>query len=352
MTIGSFFTIGNCISNLPTKFGNRQDLASLADGSRGITALMEAIKELTETYEFEELKYQTPVPSLTPLNMTAGNPLIPIATLLGTIPSNSVLYPQFQGQNIIDITDVYTFWMWFAGGVNQAGRTLKYRRIPTIDTYAYGITNNNFSQLGTAPPVYASRFGNNLQVGPVPDKNYQYFVRMKLRHPFPIGGTAAFVPATMHSSLSGGGIVTGLFVDNAGSGYLPNTTGNLTIAPSPTGDNAVATFGVGAGGSLNGVFVITHGGSGYVTAPTVNTAATASQQIFMPDSWQEIVELCAGQRIALWEGASEYISMFEGLLKTKGIDIAEARSRRAQMVRDEKHNERSMSLMTNPYTWA
>src|SRR5208282_3026611 len=123
MSIGSFFTIGDCVPNIVTKFGNRQNLNTTADGSQTITAIMETIKELTETYEFEELKYQTPVPNATPLNLTAGNPVVPIATLLATIQGNAI-YPQFQNQNIIDISDIYTFWMWFAGGVNQAGRTL------------------------------------------------------------------------------------------------------------------------------------------------------------------------------------------------------------------------------------
>jgi len=44
--------------------------------------------------------------------------------------------------------------------------------------------------------------------------------------------------------------------------------------------------------------------------------------------------------------------MFEGLLQTKGIDIPAARAKRAQMVRDELHNERQISVMVNPYTFA
>lgn len=350
MSIGSDFIIGNCVANLPVKFGNRTNLANLSDGSVGVNAVMEAIKELTETYEFEELKYQTPVPPVSPLSMTAGQPVIPIATLLATIQTNA-LYPQFQNQNIVDLTDIYTFWMWFSGGVNQAGRTLKYRRIPTIDTYSYGITSNLAGQLGVAPPVYVSRFGNNLQVGPVPDSNYQYFVRMKVRHPFPVGGTTNFVPAVVTANLTGGA-VTSLTLVNPGKGYTPlQTLIPLYFTASPNGTVATGTFNTNGAGFVISVSLVS-GGTGYIAAPTVGTSATAQQQVFMPDSWQEIVELCACQRLALWEGASEYISMFEGLLKTKGIDIAEARSRRAQMVRDELHNERSMSLQVGLYTHA
>src|SRR5215831_19381530 len=173
---GSGYTIGDCVRNLPLKFGGRTDISSLADGFKGPTAVAEAVKELTETYEFEELKYQTPVPPAATLGLTAGNPIIPIGLLLGTIAGNTV-YPQFQNQNWADITDVYTNWLWFSGGVNQAGRVLKYRRVTTIDTYSYGITSNFQGQLGVAPPVYYSRFGNIIQVGPVPDQNYQYFFR-------------------------------------------------------------------------------------------------------------------------------------------------------------------------------
>lgn len=350
MTIGSYFTIGDMVPNIVTKFGNRQNLNTTADGALTITAITEAIKELTETYEFEELKYVTPVPNLAPLSMTAGVPVIPIASLLATITTNAALYPQFQNQNIIDITDIYTFWMWFAGGVNQAGRTLKYRRIPTIDQYSYGITNNSVGQLGVAPPVFFSRFGNQLQVGPVPDQSYQFFVRMKLRHPYPVGGTAKFVPASISATIAAG-VVTALTLNTGGAGYLPSTTFPLYFSASPNGSVPTGTCTSNSSGIIASTSLTT-GASGLIAAPTVGTAAISTQQVFMPDSWQENVELCACQRIALWEGASEYISMFEGLLKTKGIDIAMARARKAQMQRDELHNERSMSLMTGPYTFA
>lgn len=193
------FTIGNCVSGLPPLFNNRTNIGSTADGTVGTVAVIQAIQQLTETFEFEELKYQTPVPPATTLSLIQGNPVVPIASLLATIAGNT-LYPQFQGAAaglFVDITDVYTFWMWFSGGVNQAGRVLEYRRIPVVDLYSYGITSNQQGNLGQAPPVYFSRFGASLQVSPVPDQNYQFFVRMKLRHPFPASSFATqtvFVP--------------------------------------------------------------------------------------------------------------------------------------------------------------
>src|ERR1700756_587739 len=113
MTIGSAHTVGDCVRNLPLKFGNRTDLANLADGSKSVIAVVQSIQELTETYEFEELKYQTPVPPFTPLVLTLQNPIVSLATVLATIATNGN-YPQFETQNFVDVTDVFTFWMWFA----------------------------------------------------------------------------------------------------------------------------------------------------------------------------------------------------------------------------------------------
>jgi hypothetical protein len=180
------YTIGDIVSGLPAKFNNRTDVGVLTDGSIGIVAAVQAVQNISETFEFEELKYQTPVPPSAPLAMTQGNPVIPISTLLGTIATNTN-FPQFipVAAEFVDITDVYTFWMWFSGNVNSAGRALEYRRVTTIDLYSCGVTSNQQGVLGQAPPVYYTRFGAVLQVGPVPDQNYQFFVRVKLRHPFP-----------------------------------------------------------------------------------------------------------------------------------------------------------------------
>lgn len=178
------YTLGQIVSGIPAKSGGRNNWGITADGSLGIVAAMQAVMEITESAELEELKYQTPIPSATPLQMTLGNPVIPISTLLATIATNT-LYPQFQPLAFTDITDVYTFWIWFAGGVNQSGRLLEYRRVPALDQYTYGVTSSNQQSYGIAPPVYYSRFNTFLQVGPAPDQNYFYFTRLKLRHPWP-----------------------------------------------------------------------------------------------------------------------------------------------------------------------
>lgn len=347
------YTVGTAVSRLPAKFGNRVDVGDLSDGGKPATAVVQAVQELTETYEFEELKYQTSVPNLTPLILTVGNPLVPVVSILNDIQNNSILYPQFQGQPFSDITDVYTFWMWFSGGVNQAGRTLKYRRVTTIDSYSYGITSNN-QGLGMAPPVYYTRFGNLLQVGPVPDKDYSFFVRVKLRHPFPFTAIATFTPAVLTATIVGG-VVTAVTINSGGQGYMP-LIGSLPLvfSVSPTGNTAQGTFGTNVSGVVNAVSISVPG-SGYTSAPTVNTGAIQAQQIFIEDSWQEIVEYSACLRLALWEGASEYVQMFKIILNGDPKNPGEPgliKSRVEQMKRDEMHNERQLSLRAAQYTFA
>lgn len=262
------YTLGQIVSNLPAKGGGRLNWGSLTDGSLGLTAAIQSVQEITETCELEELKYATLIPPLSPLQMISGQPVIPIATLLSTIATNT-LYPQFQSiaAQIVDITDVYTFWMWFAGGINAAGRSLKYRRITTLDNYTYGVTSSNNQSFGVAPPVYYSRFGNNLQVGPAPDQSYLYFVRVKLRHPFP-------------------------------------------------------------------------------------SSAFSSAVVFAPDAWQEIFEYSSIVRLAAWEGIqdSSIYKTAHDFLESRGM--APFQLRNLQMQRDERHNERQMSMRTATYTFA
>jgi hypothetical protein len=306
---------------------------------------------LTETFEFEELKFQTPVPPLTTLNLTTGNPIVPISSLIATIPQNSAAYPQFQNQNVLDIVDVYTFWIWFTGGVNQAGRTLDYRRVPVVDQDSYGVTSSQQGSIGTAPPVYFTRFGSILQVGPVPDNNYQFFVRMKLRHPFPINGP--FIPAVLVPAVVGAAIGS-VSVAVAGTGYLPSVSNIPVVFNMPVGGRQAAALATSnANGNITSVSV-TNGGLGYFTGQaTASTAVIASQNVFTMDSWQEIIEYAACYRLAVWEGASDYVEMFANVLKNYGVDVAKAMEAKAQMARDEKHNTRQVSLrLGSPYTFA
>jgi hypothetical protein len=260
------FTIGDCVDGLPSKGAGRSNWGIVTDGSDAIAAVVQCIQELTESLELEELKYATPIPpSTSVLALTAGNPIVPISTLLGTIPGNAA-YPQFQSQeNIYDITDVYTFWMWFAPGTNTAGRTLSYRRVTTVDMYTWGVTSNVQNNYGVAPPVYYTRFGSNLEVGPAPDQNYNYFVRVKLRHPFP-------------------------------------------------------------------------------------SSAFADQIVFAPDSWMEMIQYDAITKLSQNEGITtgSVYSTAMNFLKMRGADPASLRQ--MQMLRDERHSSRSLSVRMGRYS--
>jgi hypothetical protein len=261
------YTLGDIVTGLPSKGAGRNNWGTTADGSLGIVAAMQAVQEITETAELEELKYQTPIPPATPLSMAMGAPIVPIATILGTIAANTN-FPQFQAlsSQITDITDVWAFWIWFSGGVNQSGRLLKYRRVPTVDMNTYGVTSTNQQSYGVAPPVYYSRFNQYLQVGPAPDQNYLYFVRVQLRHPFPATTQAA--------------------------------------------------------------------------AP-----------IFAPDSWKEVFQRAAIVKLAQDEGITD-----SSIYKTN-VDFLEKRGmapwqlRTLQQQRDEKHNERALTLRTSVYSY-
>lgn len=340
------FTVNNIVNALPGKMGNRQDILNPADGSRTVDAIFQTIHQLSESYEFEELKYMTPIPPASPLVMTAQQPLISIASLLATAAANTN-FPQFNNQNLTDLTDIYTFWIWFSGGVNNAGRALEYRRKPTVDMQSFGITSSTQGIVGTAPPVWYTRFGNFLQVGPAPDQNYSFFVALKIRHPFNI--TGQFTPAIITATIAGG-VVNALTVQQGGSGYLPSVANiPLVFTISPNGSVATGTATTNPSGVITAA-AIAGGGSGYTIAPNVATAVLASQQVFMPDSWREIVEWVSVRKLSLNIGASEYVILAENELKSRGINLGEKVE--SQMERDEKHNTRSLSLRVGRYTYA
>lgn len=194
------YTLGQIVAGLPAKGGGRQNWGVTADGSVGIVAAQQVIMEITESAELEELKYQTPVPPATPLQLTIGNPIVPLSTILGTIQNNAA-FPQFQPYYTLfaDVTDQYDGWVWFQGGgfspnaVNQSGRVIEYRRVPAVDMYTYGVTSSIQTSYGVAPTVYFTRFGSVYQLGPSPDQAYPYFFRVKLRHPWPASNLANMV---------------------------------------------------------------------------------------------------------------------------------------------------------------
>ena len=158
-------TVGSLVPSVVQKFGFRQDLNSTEDGSPAVVAILESVAELTETYEFEELKYRSPISQL-----VLGESEYSIPSLIAGNPISA-----------IDLTKMFTITFWFQGQVN-AVRNLKYRRYPTIVMYAFvlgGTTNID------TPPIYWSRYNNNISISPAPDQNYYYFIMLQLRHPYP-----------------------------------------------------------------------------------------------------------------------------------------------------------------------
>lgn len=246
--VPSLGTIGDLVPGVVEKFGNRQDLNTTADNSSTIKAITGAVLNLTETYEFEELKFRSPVG-----NLVFGESEYAISTLIAGNPIDA-----------IDLTKMFTITFWFEGQVN-AVRNLKYRRYPTVVMYAFGLGGQ--SNIDT-PPIYWSRYNNNISLGPAPDQDYSYFIMLQLRHP--------------------------------------------TMAEDQ-----------------------------------------ANQPIYMPPTWQEVVEYDAARRLALNEGAFDYATNFYKALNgdPKTGEPGLLKGLIPQMERDETMNERQLSLAMSRYTF-
>jgi hypothetical protein len=245
-TVPNLGTIGSLVPGVVQKFGNRQDLNLTADNSPAVKAIIAAILNLTETYEFEELKFRSPV-----ANLVFGQSEYSIPSLISGNPINAV-----------DLTKMFTINFWFQGQTN-AVRELKYRRYPTVVMYAFGLGGQ--SNIDT-PPIYWSRYNNNISLAPAPDQNYFYFIMMQLRHP-------------------------------------------------------------------------------------ILAVNQATQAIYMPPSWQEVVEYDAARRLALNEGAFDYANNFYMALNgdQKTGEPGLLKGLIPQMIRDEMMNERQLSLAVTRY---
>ena len=167
--------ISDLYQGIVNKFGGRQNFGPANnDNALYVSEVVAAIGELTETYEFEELKVPSPI-----VPLPAGTASYDLGQFMPTAtPGETITW---------DLTDIFDWGYWLTPG-SQVGpfRILKYRRIPTVDLYQFGTTT-------TAPPVFFSRFGSPigiagtsgvLQIGPIPDQLYYSFMRFKARHPF------------------------------------------------------------------------------------------------------------------------------------------------------------------------
>lgn len=164
-TVPNLGTVASLVPSVVSKFGNRQDYNQTADGTPTVTAILESVSELTETYEFEELKFRSPVSQL-----VQGQSEYPISSLIADNPINAT-----------DLTRMFTITFWFEGET-AAVRNMKYRRYPTVVMYAFGLGGDGNIE---TPPIYWSRYNSNISMAPAPDQNYNYFIMSQLRHPFP-----------------------------------------------------------------------------------------------------------------------------------------------------------------------
>jgi len=253
----SNLTIQSLYPGIVNKFGGRQNLGP-ANSATALYAgaCREAIQDLTENNEFEELKVPSPiVPIQYGVAMYSVNDFIP------------------TGDAEWDIVDVFDWGFWLnPGSQNGPFRIMKYRRVPTVDQYQFGTT-------APAPPVYFSRFGSpqaispgsknfNLVVGPIPNATYFSFMRFRARHPF---------------------------------------TANVYDSP-----------------------------------------------IYMPDSWQEIIEYFACLRIAINEGSEKYAGIFRSVLfgdPRNPLVPGILKARQMQMERDANHNERQITVVMDYYSY-
>jgi hypothetical protein len=258
MAAPSNLTIQSLYPGIYNKFGGRSNLGP-ANSATSLYAMAarEAIQELTENNEFEELKVPSPI-----VTIQYGVLSYSISQFIPSTPASVAA--------AWDYTDVFDWGFWLnPGSTNGPFRILKQRRVPTVNQYQFGTT-------APAPPIYFSRFGspwgingagNELLIGPTPDNNYQSIMYFRVRHPF-----------------------------------------TATVYDSP---------------------------------------------IYMPDSWQEIIEYSACLRLAINEGAEKYAALFRGYLfgdpkdpRVPGL----LKGRQMQMERDANHNERQISVATQLFS--
>ena len=252
--------IQNLYPGICAKLGGRTDLGPAnSPAARYIYPAINAIRELTETVDFEELH----VPSgLVTLNQSQA--LYSISTFVAALVGTTA-------PTAYDITDIADWGYWISPGATTGPwRTLKYRRKPTVDMYNYGTSVQ-------APPVYYTRYGspigitgggNELSVGPVPNANYISQMFFKVRHPY-----------------------------------------TTTLFDSP---------------------------------------------IYVPDSWNEIIEYGAALRIAQANNSTEQINVLKGILYGDPLGRGEPgliKARVDQMKCDAMHNERQLSMVIAEYGW-
>jgi hypothetical protein len=240
----STHTIGDLVQGVIDALQGRTDVSTIAP-----RYIAKAIKEITESYPFEELRRTGPQFTLTP-----GVGIYSVANFLNSDD---------------DYTSPESFVIFLDPPTNSVNYTIKYRTPNAIEPLLAPNT--------TGIPMYFTRYGLNFHLGPIPNLSYLTFLRYQVRHPMPV-----------------------------------------------------------------------------MTDPVGLTG----QRLFFPDTWEDIVEYAAAERIAivkrwndqrdiiheiLW-GDPEY-AMSEGKRGRPGLIAA----RLLQYERDQKFNARQLNIMVPRY---
>lgn len=167
----SVHSIGDLVTLVINDLQQRTDVATLAP-----LYIALALKEITESYPFEELRKTGPN-----VVLTVGTAIYPVATFLN--PTD-------------DYTSPESFVIYVDPPANQSTYTLKYRTPIAIEPMIAPST------VGT--PAYWSRYGTKIFLGPNPNLAFTMFMRYQVKHPMPdnysdtvaLTGQKLFIPDT------------------------------------------------------------------------------------------------------------------------------------------------------------
>lgn len=158
-----------------TQTGTLNDLAAdVIDALQGRTDVTnatianysaKAIREISESYPFEELRTDGPQ-----FAVTIGTSSYPVSSWMNTGT------PIFGGT----VTDDYSMPESFACFVdyptNSSVATIRYKTPAALETLTASAVQG--------VPTWYTRFGANIKLGPVPANAYTTFMRYQARHPF------------------------------------------------------------------------------------------------------------------------------------------------------------------------
>lgn len=124
--------------------------------------IKDSIRELTESYPFEELKVNGPI-----INFQIGIPEYSITTFTNNNEKPTIINSWF-------VSSTTTLSTTISSNNSNTGRYLKYRTIPVLDIMIRT----------PGQPSKWTRNGNNFLVGATPDQAYATQMRYQREHPF------------------------------------------------------------------------------------------------------------------------------------------------------------------------